>query len=29
MVIQAVKFRENGFYAQPFAFGGEDGMDKF
>ena len=29
MVIQAVKFRENGFYTQPFAFGGEDGMDKF
>ena len=29
MVIKAVKFRTNGFYSQPFAFGGEDGMDKF
>ncbi len=29
MVIKAVKFREHGFYSQPFAFGGEEGMDKF
>lgn len=29
MIIKAVKFREDGFYSQPFAFGGEDGMDKF
>ena len=29
MIIQAVKFRKDGFYSQPFAFGGEDGMDKF
>ena len=29
MEIKAVKFRENGFYTQPFAFGGEDGMEKF
>ena len=29
MVIKAVKFRKNGFYSQPFAFGGEEGPDKF
>ena len=29
MIIKAVKFRKNGFYGQPFAFGGEDGPDKF
>ncbi len=29
MEIKAVKFRENGFYTQPFAFGGEEGTDKF
>lgn len=29
MEIKAVKFRENGFYTQPFVFGGEEGMDKF
>ena len=29
MKIQAVKFRKDGFYSQPFAFGGEDGMEKF
>ena len=29
MVIKAVKFRRDGFYTQPFAFGGEEGMDKF
>lgn len=29
MEIKAVKFRKDGFYSQPFAFGGEDGMDKF
>ena len=29
MVIKAVKFRKEGFYSQPFAFGGEEGMDKF
>ena len=27
--IKAVKFRKDGFYSQPFAFGGEEGMDKF
>ncbi len=29
MVIKAVKFRKDGFYTQPFAFGGEEGMEKF
>ncbi len=29
MKILAVKFRKDGFYGQPFAFGGEEGMDKF
>ena len=29
MEIKAVKFRKNGFYSQPFAFGGEEGTDKF
>ena len=29
MIIKAVKFRKDGFYTQPFAFGGEDGMDKY
>ena len=29
MEIKAVKFRENGFYTQPFAFGGEEGPEKF
>ena len=29
MEIKAVKFRTNGFYTQPFAFGGEEGMEKF
>lgn len=29
MVIKAVKFRKDGFYTQPFAFGGEEGMDQF
>ena len=29
MEIKAVKFRKNGFYSQPFVFGGEDGLDKF
>lgn len=29
MVIKAVKFRKDGFYGQPFAFGGEEGTDKF
>ena len=29
MIIRAVKFRKNGFYSQPFAFGGEEGPDKF
>lgn len=29
MEIKAVKFRENGFYTQPFTFGGEEGMEKF
>ena len=29
MEIKAVKFRKHGFYSQPFAFGGEEGPDKF
>ena len=29
MKIKAVKFRKDGFYTQQFAFGGEDGMEKF
>lgn len=29
MEIKAVKFRKDGFYTQPFAFGGEDGAEKF
>ena len=29
MKIKAVKFRRAGFYTQPFAFGGEEGPDKF
>ena len=29
MQIKAVKFRKDGFYSQPFAFGGEEGPDKF
>ena len=29
MEIKAVKFNENGFMTQPFAFGGEDGPEKF
>jgi len=29
MEIKAVKFRRDGFYTQPFAFGGEEGKDKF
>ena len=29
MIIKAVKFRQNGFYTQPFVFGGEDGGEKF
>ncbi|MBR1406304.1 MAG: MBL fold metallo-hydrolase [Bacteroidales bacterium] len=29
MKIKAVKFRKDGFYTQPFAFGGEEGADKF
>ena len=29
MMIKAVKFREHGFYSQPFVFGGEEGPDKF
>ena len=29
MKIQAVKFRKDGFYTQPFAFGGEEGPEKF
>ena len=28
MKILAVKFRKDGFYSQPFAFGGEDGVDR-
>ena len=29
MDIKAIKFRKDGFYSQPFAFGGEEGMDKY
>ncbi len=29
MELKAIKFRTNGFYSQPFAFGGEEGPDKF
>ena len=29
MEIKAVKFRRDGFYTQPFAFGGEEGPDRF
>ena len=29
MEIKAVKFRTDGFYSQPFVFGGEEGMEKF
>lgn len=29
MQIKAVKFRKNGFMNEPFAFGGEEGSDKF
>lgn len=29
MEIKAVIFRKDGFYTQPFAFGGEEGTDKF
>ena len=29
MIFKAVKFRENGFATQPFAFGGEEGPEKF
>lgn len=29
MIIKAVKFRKDGFYGQPFAFGGEEGTEKF
>lgn len=29
MEIKAIKFRKNGFYTQPFVFGGEEGAEKF
>ncbi len=29
MIIKAVKLYENGFMTEPFAFGGEEGMEKF
>ncbi len=29
MIIKAVKFRKDGFYSQPFVFGGEEGAEKF
>ena len=29
MEVKAVKFRKDGFYTQPFVFGGEEGPDKF
>ena len=28
MIIKAVKFRKDGFYSQPFAFGGEETLEK-
>ena len=28
MEIKAVKFRTEGFYTQPFVFGGEEGQDR-
>ena len=29
MIIKALQFRKDGFYSQPFAFGGEEGTEKF
>ena len=29
MEIKAVKFRDEGFYTQPFVLGGEEGVDKY
>ncbi|MBR4337253.1 MAG: MBL fold metallo-hydrolase [Bacteroidaceae bacterium] len=29
MEIKAVKFRKDGYYTQPFAFGGEEGIERF
>ena len=29
MNIKAVKFRKDGFYTQPFSFGGEEETEKF
>ncbi|MCR5151320.1 MAG: MBL fold metallo-hydrolase [Clostridiales bacterium] len=29
MIIKAVKFRKDGFYGQPFSFGGEEGAESF
>ena len=29
MEIKAIKFRKDGFYSQPFVFGGEEGAEKF
>ena len=29
MIIKAVKFRKDGFYTQPFIFGGEECADKY
>lgn len=29
MKIKAIQFRKDGFYTQPFVFGGEDGKDKY
>ena len=29
MIIKAVKFRKDGFYTQPFIFGGEEGVEKY
>ena len=29
MEIKAVKFRDDGFYTQPFVLGGEEGVDKY
>ena len=29
MIIKAIKFAKDGFMTQPFAMGGEDGVEKF
>ncbi|MBQ6387688.1 MAG: MBL fold metallo-hydrolase [Ruminococcus sp.] len=29
MIVKAVKFRKDGFYTQPFAFGGKEGVERY